>query len=55
MGFNGIYPLVIADIAVENDPVEIESFPINSIWRFSTAMLDYQRVGEHFPTSTPDD
>ena len=32
MGFNGIYPLVIADVAIENGPVEIVSFPINSIW-----------------------
>ena len=28
MGFNGIYPLVMTNVAIENGPVEIVDFPI---------------------------
>jgi len=42
------YPLVICYIAIENGPVEIVSFPINSMVDLSNifqfAMLNYQRV-----------
>ena len=30
MGFNGIYPLVMTNIAIENGPVEIVYFPIEN-------------------------
>jgi len=30
MGFNGIYPLVMTNIAIENGPVEIVDFPIEN-------------------------
>ena len=38
-----LYPLVICYIAIENDPVEIVDFPINSMVIFQFAMLNYQR------------
>ena len=44
MGFNGDYPLVMTNIAIENGPVEIVSFPINSMVDLSIATLNYQRV-----------
>ena len=30
MGFNGDYPLVMTNVAIENDPVEIVDFPIKN-------------------------
>jgi hypothetical protein len=30
MGLNGIYPLVMTNIAIENGPVEIVDFPIEN-------------------------
>ena len=40
----GCYPLVMTNIAIENGPVEIVDFPINSMVDLSIAMLNYQRV-----------
>ena len=31
MGFNGIYPLVMTNVAIENDHRKFVSFPINSM------------------------
>ena len=31
MGFNGVYPLVICYVAIENGPVEIVDFPIDKM------------------------
>ena len=45
------YPLVICYIAIENDPVEIVDFPINSMVIFQFAMLNYQRVIGYKPTT----
>ena len=42
---NGTYPLVICYIAIENGPVEIVSFPMNSMVDLSIVMLNYRRVG----------
>ena len=53
MGFNGISldsnpvclpDLVMTNIAIENGPVEIVSFPSNSMVDLSIVMLVYQRV-----------
>ena len=45
MGFNGVYPLVICDIAIEHGPVEIVDLPIEHGGSFHIfAMLNYQRV-----------
>ena len=43
MGFNGMYPLVITNIATENHHVLWEN-PL-FLWPFSIAMFVYQRVG----------
>ena len=32
MGFNGIYPLVNIEKAIENGPVEIVDFPMKIAW-----------------------
>ena len=42
MGFCGIYPLVMANIAIENGHRNSEYS--QKIWWFSIAMLNYQRV-----------
>ena len=47
MGFNGIYddiPSGYVKIAMENGPVEIVSFPINSMVIFHSYVNVYQRV-----------
>ena len=38
------YPLVMTNIAIENGPVEIVSFPMKNGWIFQFATLNYQRV-----------
>ena len=42
--FNGINPLVMTNIAIDNGPVEIVSFPINSMLIFHRYVNVYQRV-----------
>ena len=42
--FHGIPGLVNIQKAIENGPVEIVDFPINSMVIFQFAMLNYQRV-----------
>ena len=42
--FNGINPLVMTKIAIDNGPVEIVSFPINSMVIFHRYVNVYQRV-----------
>ena len=37
------YPLVMADVAIENSPVEIVDFPSYKMVIFQFAMLVYQR------------
>ena len=41
---HGIYPLVMTNVAIENDPVEIVDFPINSMVIFNSYATNYQRV-----------
>ena len=43
----GYYPLVNIQKAIENGPVEIVDFPINSMVDLSIVMLNYQRVIIH--------
>ena len=43
---NGIYPLVNIQKAMENGPVEIVDFPINSMVIFHSKLLVHQRVTE---------
>jgi len=43
MGFTGIYPLVMSNIAIENGH-RIVSFPINSMVIFHSYVNVYQRV-----------
>ena len=52
MMINGIYPLVICYIAIENDPVEIVDFPSYG-GSFHSFLYVYQRVSftrNGFPT-----
>ena len=44
MGLNGIYPLVMTNIAIENGPVEIVDFPIKNGGSFHSYVTVYQRV-----------
>ena len=44
MGKIRCYPLVICYIAIENGPVEIVDFPINSMVIFHSFLYVYQRV-----------
>ena len=37
-------------IAIENDPVEIVDFPINSMVIFNSKLLNYQRVDSNLLT-----
>ena len=41
---NGIYPLVICYIAIENGPVEIVDLPMKNGGSFHSYVNDYQRV-----------
>ena len=45
MGFNGIYPLVMTNIAVENHHCSWKK--IHYEWPFSTTILNYRRVATH--------
>ena len=44
LSYKHIYPLVNIQKAIENEPVEIVDFPINSMVIFPSVMLNYQRV-----------
>ena len=49
---NGIYPLVMTNIAVENGPVEIVDFPIHSMVIFHSYVNVCQRVNKWTLKST---
>ena len=40
-----VYPRVMSNSELENGPVEIVDFPIDSMVDFSIVTLNYQRVG----------